>query len=161
MLENIEKSFCGTKMERPAFLPEVVKKVKFDPDASPVQSSDDPFNKAVHALKELMASEVGGVNSHDEAGVRHNWSRNVAMLAVLMARKQRDYGSGNIALTGEKGVVIRLNDKVQRLLNLARTGESAFNESVRDTWQDIANYGLIGLDCHDGSWPGVSQAWRI
>lgn len=66
----------------------------------------------------------------------------------LMARKQMDYGMGNIAMNGNKrlallGVAIRLNDKVQRLLNILDSDQSPNNESLEDTAQDITNYGAI------------------
>lgn len=66
----------------------------------------------------------------------------------LMARKQMDYGMGNIAMNGNKrlallGVAIRLNDKIQRLLNILDNENSPNNESLEDTAQDITNYGAI------------------
>lgn len=66
----------------------------------------------------------------------------------LMAKKQMDYGMGNIAMNGNKrlallGVAIRLNDKIQRLLNILDNENSPNNESLEDTAQDITNYGAI------------------
>ena len=68
-----------------------------------------------------------------------------------------DYGLGNIALGGNlnspddknyalQGIQIRLNDKVNRLKNLFKNGKNFVkDESVEDTFMDIANYGIIGL----------------
>jgi hypothetical protein len=66
----------------------------------------------------------------------------------LFAQKQNDYGMGNIAMNGNKrlallGLAIRLNDKVQRMLNLLDKGEDGLNESLEDTGHDITNYGAI------------------
>lgn len=72
----------------------------------------------------------------------------------LFDRKQADYGSRNIAAFDEKdlnmlGVVVRLNDKVQRLLNLLQTrikstqASKPNNESIADSARDVSNYGLI------------------
>ena len=76
--------------------------------------------------------------------------------AVLFERKQRDYGSGNIAVFGEKGVIVRASDKVQRLKHLvfdrAETERAPENEPVADSWDDLANYGIIGRLCRDGKW---------
>lgn len=74
-------------------------------------------------------------------------------LAELHTRKSQDYGAEedpyrNVRASEEFGVpawlgaVIRLNDKVQRLKSLATKGELA-NESVRDSFQDIAVYAII------------------
>lgn len=66
----------------------------------------------------------------------------------LFARKQMDYGLGNIAMNGDKklallGVLIRLNDKVQRALNIVSKDQNPNNESLEDTATDITNYGAI------------------
>jgi hypothetical protein len=70
----------------------------------------------------------------------------------LFEKKQLDYGSGNIADFGEFGVLVRLNDKINRLKNLFKTQAEANCESIADTWRDITNYGLIGLMCHLKVW---------
>jgi len=67
---------------------------------------------------------------------------------TLMAKKQMDYGMGNIGMNGNKklallGIMIRLNDKVQRALNLLDKDQEPNNESLIDTAQDITNYGAI------------------
>lgn len=78
----------------------------------------------------------------------------------LFDSKQLDYGPGNIATFGEMGTIIRLNDKLARMIHLSFTDgkwdpRSAANESIEDTWIDVANYGAIGLMCNRGLWPGV------
>ena len=72
---------------------------------------------------------------------------------VLFIQKQLDYGSGNIARFGELGVMVRANDKIERLRTLLLENREAKNEPVEDTWRDLANYGVIGLLCHLGLWP--------
>lgn len=71
---------------------------------------------------------------------------------TMFDKKQRDYGSGNISDFGELGVLIRLNDKINRLKNLLQSKGEVNCESVADTWDDIANYGLIGKLCHQNLW---------
>ena len=66
-------------------------------------------------------------------------------LKELMISKQKDYGPQNILSFGECGVLVRVNDKVERLKNLHKAGRQPKNESVEDTWKDIANYGIIAL----------------
>jgi len=67
----------------------------------------------------------------------------------MFCTKQHDYGPGNIALAGEMGVAIRMQDKIQRLLT---PGVKA-NESRRDSWMDLGNYADIGLLVLDKKWP--------
>ena len=77
----------------------------------------------------------------------------LAEMRETMVAKQRDYGPGNIGQFGELGVLVRTNDKMERLKNLlyVNPGE-AQNESLDDTWLDLANYGLIGLMVRRGIW---------
>lgn len=71
----------------------------------------------------------------------------------LLDKKQQDYGSENISLSGEIGIQVRLQDKVCRLKNLLENNSSApQNESIYDTYQDIANYGIIGDMLKRGEW---------
>lgn len=72
--------------------------------------------------------------------------------AILLDKKNRDYGPGNISAFGEQGVIVRLNDKVERLKTLVWGGKNPEHEKVSDTWLDVANYGVIGLLCHRGDW---------
>ena len=69
----------------------------------------------------------------------------------LMDTKQQDYGSGNISAFGEFGVLVRLNDKMERLKNLNKM-PSVKNESIEDTYQDIANYAVIALMIRRNLW---------
>tara|TARA_R110002051_G_scaffold260880_1_gene320787 strand:- start:330 stop:758 length:429 start_codon:yes stop_codon:yes gene_type:complete len=73
--------------------------------------------------------------------------------AALFDRKQHDYGSRNIAGWPTKnmnvfGVLVRLNDKIQRLANLTQKaangdGPKVQDEKLSDTAHDICNYGAI------------------
>jgi len=75
----------------------------------------------------------------------------------LFRDKQYDYGPENISNFGDIGVLVRLNDKIERLKNLMFSNKEAHNESIADTWIDIGNYGLIGLMCAINTWPNVKQ----
>tara|TARA_R100000742_G_C4276496_1_gene97627 strand:- start:1715 stop:2200 length:486 start_codon:yes stop_codon:yes gene_type:complete len=63
----------------------------------------------------------------------------------ILADKQRDYGPNNIARFAEKGLILRLHDKVARLENLLSSSSAAKNESIADTYLDIIGYSVIGL----------------
>ena len=76
----------------------------------------------------------------------------------LMVGRHRDYGPGNIAngypdpLTA---LVVRMGDKMERIKHLLSSDTPTYGERLRDSWMDLANYGLIGVMCIDGTWPGV------
>jgi len=75
----------------------------------------------------------------------------------LFCAKMSNYGKGNIMLGGDidnkddrtlalQGIVIRLNDKTNRLINLLlKNKKDVVNESILDTFQDIINYSIIAL----------------
>lgn len=83
----------------------------------------------------------------------------------LFAQKQMSYGKGNIMLGGDcdnsddriaaiRGITIRLNDKMQRLLNLVLKGVAnpLKNENVSDTFIDMSIYAIISLIVDRGNW---------
>jgi len=67
-------------------------------------------------------------------------------IAYVVISKQHDYGHDNILGFGDKGLVVRMWDKVSRLKNLIWNGSGiAKHESIQDTFIDIAGYAIIGL----------------
>lgn len=72
-------------------------------------------------------------------------------IAKLLIRKQRDYGHENILAFGEMGVLVRANDKIARLKNLFKNDATPANESVEDSWMDLAGYSMIALMLREGT----------
>lgn len=80
--------------------------------------------------------------------------RQALVNAALFDRKQRDYGSGNYLMFGQKGAVMRCHDKLMRLKRIVFDVPAAtpVNETVEDSWDDLANIAVIGRLCADGRW---------
>lgn len=77
-------------------------------------------------------------------------------IAKTVIKKQKDYGPNNIRRSpygAQQGLVVRLYDKIARLANLTSSGKTPENESLRDTYIDIAGYAIIGLMILDGTFP--------
>lgn len=77
--------------------------------------------------------------------------------AELCVSKNKAYGDNNITKFGLKGVIIRMNDKIERLIRLGYeqdiTDEIIINEeSLRDTLMDLSNYANIAIMIIDGEW---------
>lgn len=53
-----------------------------------------------------------------------------------------------------KGVVIRMTDKMARLMNLARSNDPVVKESVKDTFLDMGVYSGMGLIAYENSLEG-------
>ena len=82
----------------------------------------------------------------------------------LFLRKQADYGPTNVGMGSEVvdtdakvkrsliGLSVRMNDKVQRLLNLTLNNKVPNNESLEDTFIDIANYAVMALIVQRKQW---------
>ena len=82
----------------------------------------------------------------------------------LFCKKQMDYGPSNIAMgtdlkTDEEkrlsliGLIVRINDKVQRLINLVvKNNREAQNEPTIDAFKDLACYGIIAQIVKNGRW---------
>ena len=86
-----------------------------------------------------------------------------SMLQVF-CEKQDDYGPSNIGLgkaTVESeedvahsltGLIIRMSDKIHRLLHLDKEKKNPNNESIDDTLTDIANYCVMAQIVRRGNW---------
>ena len=82
----------------------------------------------------------------------------------LFCKKQMDYGPSNIAMgtslnTPEEkrlskiGLIVRINDKVQRLINLVvKNNREAQNEPTMDAFKDLSVYGIIAQIVEAGKW---------
>ena len=83
---------------------------------------------------------------------------------VLFCKKQMDYGPSNISMgtslsnDSEKrlslvGLIVRINDKVQRLLNLmVKNNREAQNEPTTDAFADLSCYGIIAQIVQNDKW---------
>jgi hypothetical protein len=83
----------------------------------------------------------------------------------MFCKKQFDYGPGNISLRSDlikkedriasiSAIVVRLNDKIQRLINLVlkkQTFQTA-NEPVMDAFKDSAVYCIIAEIVYNNKW---------
>jgi len=63
----------------------------------------------------------------------------------LFIKKNTDYGDA-FATYGTVGVIVRMGDKIQRLISVTNKGVSLVdNESLRDTLIDLYNYAAMGI----------------
>lgn len=73
----------------------------------------------------------------------------------LLLRKHKDYGPKNISGSPGgplNGLRVRMHDKMARINNLIDSGAVPENESLRDSFIDMANYALIALLVIDEKW---------
>jgi hypothetical protein len=73
-----------------------------------------------------------------------------------LVKKQTDYGPGNIANSPGgplNGLRVRIFDKVSRINNLIDSGKEPENESLHDSFLDLANYAIIALMVLNDEWP--------
>jgi len=103
---------------------------------------------------------LGSNNSRSDT----NWAefelnvRDVMLeLGDLLIKKHKDYGPKNISNSpygATNGLVVRMWDKIARIVNLTKDGKkiNAENEPLEDSFKDIANYGIIGLLVLRGKW---------
>jgi len=113
------------------------------------------FRTVVEMLSDFLLNEVPQASELSRSLV-FRFAKQTVSNAIVFAEKQHDYGAGNIAKFGERGVLVRVSDKVERLINLDG-GTAPQNESVKDNWGDVANYGTIGQMTNAGEWPGCQE----
>lgn len=75
--------------------------------------------------------------------------------AVLL-QKHKDYGPKNISQSPGgplNGLRVRMWDKLARINNLIDSGATPENESLKDSFLDLANYAIIAMLVLDNEWP--------
>jgi hypothetical protein len=73
----------------------------------------------------------------------------------LLLKKHKDYGPKNISGSpggALNGLRVRIHDKLARINNLYDSGSTPENESLRDSFIDMANYAIIALLVLDDEW---------
>lgn len=92
----------------------------------------------------FMNLAVAGLHGYSiVSNEKHTDSAGVIYKTVL--GKQKMYGHGNIARFEIPGIVIRMNDKLERLKNLRGFDGPVLFEPVQDTWLDICGYSIIAI----------------
>jgi hypothetical protein len=66
-------------------------------------------------------------------------------MLTLFLKKHKDYGKGNILSVKELGIALRISEKIERIKHLMMQGNEPANESVEETWMDIAVYGVLAV----------------
>lgn len=66
-------------------------------------------------------------------------------LLQMFLKKHHDYGKGNILSVKELGIAFRETEKVERLKNLLMNSQDPANESIEETWTDVAVYAVIAI----------------
>lgn len=79
-----------------------------------------------------------------------------AAAQVVLLKKHADYGPKNISLSPGgplNGLRVRMWDKLARINHLIDSGATPENESLKDSFLDLANYSIIAMMVLDGQWP--------
>jgi hypothetical protein len=74
----------------------------------------------------------------------------------VLLSKHKDYGPKNIAHSPGgplNGLRVRMWDKFARINHLIDNKATPENESLRDSFLDMANYAIIAMLVLDGEWP--------
>lgn len=118
-----------------------------------------------NSFGKLEGSDIAGESSASETvaeqyNVADGFVRSVWLVADeatdMLIKKQSDYGPHNIGRAPGgplNGLVVRIHDKVSRITHLTGNDVDPQNESLRDSFVDLANYALIALMVLDGTWP--------
>lgn len=91
------------------------------------------------------------IKEFHETSEKYYWQ-----LHEVLVKKQTDYGPGNIANAPGSplnGLRVRIYDKISRINNLVDSGKEPENESLKDSFLDLANYAVIALMVLEDKWP--------
>lgn len=68
----------------------------------------------------------------------------ICEIGKVVTAKNADYGAHNLKYFGKFGIIVRINDKINRLENLQKNAPQT-HESSQDTLDDLIGYLLLSL----------------
>ena len=133
-----------------------------------VRDSNDHFRQMESDFEALLGGNVSATeNVHETERRNPNQAAGFREIIENMYQthldKNADYSPANVLGVGEIGLVVRLWDKMTRLMNLLgfeikvefveyRGPKEAKNESIEDTYMDMSVYSIIALLYRKGRW---------
>jgi hypothetical protein len=117
------------------------------------------FSNLSEAAKEFIrkagptTEELFEIMAHEQ--FEHALSTKFIEAEQLLVKKHKDYGPKNISESPGgplNGLRVRMHDKLARINHLYDSGATPENESLRDSFIDMANYSIIALMVLDGDW---------
>ena len=111
--------------------------------------------------KEYSKNKRGGIKPNNynpkpkSTTLASDLDKLTAELRTLLLKKQSDYGSQSISTSPGgplSGIIVRIHDKVSRIVNIVFNKKSIRNESLIDTFLDIAGYCLIAVLVLQDKW---------
>jgi hypothetical protein len=104
-------------------------------------------------LPESMVAKIcRSINTNFEEAVQQKFQN----AKHVLLSKHKDYGPKNIANSPGgplNGLRVRMWDKFARINHLIDNKAKPENESLRDSFLDMANYAIIAMLVLDGEWP--------
>ena len=75
---------------------------------------------------------------------REEYDKIIDQCRTTSVNKNNDYGCDTMMKFMEKGLVVRMNDKMERLINLVwnETDQKVSDEKIEDTALDMVNYAI-------------------
>lgn len=107
-----------------------------------------------NTLPEILKQEIrkNGLSGEFDEAIQQKFQHAKAVLL----QKHKDYGPKNIAQSPGgplNGLRVRMWDKFARINHLIDSGATPENESLKDSFLDMANYAIIAMLVLDDEWP--------
>jgi len=117
------------------------------------------FNSLSEAAKEFIRKAGPTTEELKQQIIQDNFEAALSTKFLeaeeLLVKKHKDYGPKNISESPGgplNGLRVRMHDKLARINHLYDSGATPENESLRDSFIDMANYSIIALMVLDGDW---------
>ena len=78
-------------------------------------------------------------------GYEEELTTQLVKLKMLLLAKHNDYGHANLKRYGPFGIAVRCADKLSRITNLLEKEGRVSDETILDTWRDLAGYSMQAI----------------
>lgn len=125
-------------------------------EALAIAKKMDLQNHALGEIKDLPSDVVDKIRKGDHDEFNDAVQQKFQYAKHVLLSKHKDYGPTNISQSPGgplNGLRVRMWDKFARINHLIDSGATPENESLKDSFLDMANYAIIAMLVLDKEWP--------
>lgn len=125
-------------------------------EALAIAKKMDLQDRELGEIKDLPSDVVDKIRKGDNDEFTDAVQQKFQHAKHVLLSKHKDYGPTNISQSPGgplNGLRVRMWDKFARINHLIDSGATPENESLKDSFLDMANYAIIAMLVLDKEWP--------
>jgi len=122
---------------------DIIHTIEYQPDKTCQDFLNDLLNHmSIHPHSITIDDECHHIIGRLAVWCKKKYSIDAEHSSILFKNKNSDYGNA-FELCSKVGIIVRLIDKLKRILHLEMSGNTIHYESIKDNYIDMFNYTIL------------------